>query len=105
MLNYLFTAFLAATSTPSAIDPDVRNGISYALIILMTLLSIAIIVLVMMQKSGGEDVTAITGGTKNDSFFGKNKADSREGLLRKATVVCGVLMLVVSVVYFVILSI
>lgn len=50
-------------------------------------------------------MSAIAGyNQKNDSFFGKNKSQSSEGRLRIATVVLSVLLLVVSVIYFVILS-
>ena len=50
-------------------------------------------------------MSAIAGyNQKNDSFFGKNTAQSSEGRLRIATVVLSVLLLVVSVTYFIILS-
>ena len=72
---------------------------------LMVLAGIALVVVVLMQKSTGEDMSAISGyNQKNDSFFGKNKSQSSEGRLRKATVILAVLLLVLSIIYFVILS-
>ena len=72
---------------------------------IMVLLSVALIIIVLMQKSTGEDMSAIAGyNQKNESFFGKNKSQTSEGKLRKATIAISVLLLIVSIVYFIILS-
>ena len=100
MLNS-FMPMLSATQ----IQYEVGQKIGWAMMTLMVLAAIALVVVVLMQKSGGEDMSAIAGyNQKNDSFFGKNKAQSSEGRLRIATVVLSVLLLVVSVTYFIILS-
>ena len=89
----------------SVIQYEVGQKVGWAMMTLMVLAAIALVVVVLMQKSSGEDMSAIAGYTqKNDSFFGKNKSQSSEGRLRIATVVLSVLLLVVSVIYFVILS-
>lgn len=89
----------------SVIQYEVGQKVGWAMMTLMVLAAIALVVVVLMQKSSGEDMSAIAGcNQKNDSFFGKNKAQSSEGRLRIATVVLSVLLLVVSVTYFIILS-
>lgn len=86
----------------SAIDYNVGNAIQWVLMSLMLLASVALIVVVMMQKSSGDDsVSAITGGG-SDSFYGKNKSQTKEGLLRKLTIAFAVSVFVLSVVFFII---
>jgi protein translocase, SecG subunit len=99
MMNYM-SAALAATAV---IPKQTGNIIGYVIISIMVVVSIALITVVMMQKSTGEDMSALTGGnSKNDSFFGKNKAKSPEGKLKKVTVILAVCLLVLSIAYFVI---
>ncbi len=89
----------------SAIQYEVGQKVGWAMMTIMVLLSVALTVIVLMQKSTGEDMSAISGyNQKNESFFGKNKSQTSEGKLRKATVAIAVLLLVVSIVYFIILS-
>ena len=89
----------------SVIQYEVGQKVGWAMMTLMVLAGIALVVVVLMQKSTGEDMSAISGyNQKNDSFFGKNKSQSSEGRLRKATVILAVLLLVLSIIYFVILS-
>ena len=71
------------------------------LMILMALMGIVTIVLVLLQKGTNDNIGAI-GGSETDSYAGKNKSRSREFKLKVATMVCGVLMLLFSVGYFVI---
>ena len=89
----------------SVIQYEVGQKVGWAMMTLMVLAGITLVVVVLMQKSTGEDMSAISGyNQKNDSFFGKNKSQSSEGRLRKATVILAVLLLVLSIIYFVILS-
>ena len=89
----------------SVIQYEVGQKGGWAMMTLMVLAGIALVVVVLMQKSTGEDMSAISGyNQKNESFFGKNKSQSSEGRLRKATVILAVLLLVLSIIYFVILS-
>lgn len=90
MLNTLIAATTKA---------EVFFGFCIAFFVLMALSSIAMIVIVIMQKGTGNDMSAITGGT--DSFFSKNKTSSFEGKLRLFTVVTAGMMLVSSILFFV----
>lgn len=93
------------TQALSVIQYEVGQKVGWAMMTIMVLLSIALIVIVLKQKSTGEDMSAIAGyNQKNESFFGKNKSQTAEGKLKRATVVMAVLLLVVSVIYFIVLS-
>lgn len=84
-----------------AITRNAREVIANVLIILMTVLSIAIIVVVMMQEGETGGVSAISGGS-SDTFYGKNKGRSKEHILKRVTLILGAVMLVISVVFFVV---
>ncbi len=77
--------------------------IDAVLAILMAVLSIAIIVVVMMQEGETGGVSAISGGS-SDTFYGKNKGRSKEQILKRVTLILGAVMLVISVVFFVLKS-
>ena len=83
----------------SAIDSDARRVVSEVMIILMTVISIALIVVVMMQEGETGGVSAISGGS-NDTYYGKNKGRSKEQILKRLTLILGAVMLVLSVVFF-----
>ena len=85
----------------SAITKEARGVIANVLIILMTVISIAIIVVVMMQEGETGGVSAISGGS-SDTFYGKNKGRSKEQILKRVTLILGAVMLVLSVVFFLI---
>ena len=78
---------------------EVFFGFCITFFVLMVLSSIAMIVIVIMQKGTGNDMSAITGGT--DSFFSKNKISSFEGKLRLFTVITAGVMLLSSIMFFV----
>ena len=66
--------------------------------------AIAIIVAVLIQPSnpdGGNNV--ITG--KNESYFGANKGDTKEGRLHRLIVALSITILVASIIYFVLIGI
>ena len=86
----------------SAIDSDARLVLSEVLIILMTVISIAIIVIVMMQEGETGGVSAISGSSSNDTYYGKDKGRSKEQILKRLTLILGAVMLVLSVIFFII---
>jgi len=92
MLDYMLMA---------AVDPNVRTIISNILVILMSLISIAIVVIVMMQEGETGGVSAISGGT-NETYLNNNKGATREQKLKRATLILGAVMLVLSVVFFIV---
>lgn len=91
-LNYI-------VSEIAKIPPAVMNVLNPLLLILMTLVAIATIVVVLMQKSAEANIGAIS-GSETDTYMGKNKGKSKEVILKRLTIVLGALLLVVSITYF-----
>ncbi len=89
------------------LDSTIPNWVSSSfpviqaiLLILITLNAISIIVCSMMLPSnpdGGNNV--ITG--KNESYYGFNKGDTREGRLHRMMIICSILIFVFAVIYFI----
>ena len=65
---------------------------------LMVILSIFMIVIIMLQPSNQEGLGAISGSS--DTFFSKNKGRTREGMLKKLTVICAITLAVMTVLFF-----
>ena len=64
------------------------NAFTIVLTVLQVVLAIAIIALVLMQQSKSAGLSgAISGGA--ETFFGKNRGRSIDGLLRKLTIIGG----------------
>lgn len=68
--------------------------------VLLVLESIAIIVIVMLQKGVENNLGAITGG--GESFFGKNKSSSVESKLKRGTMILAGSVLITSIMFFVV---
>ena len=66
------------------------------LTILFILVCIAITVLVLMQEGKSAGLGAISGAA--ESYWGKNKGRSMEGMLVKLTNICSVLFIVLAVI-------
>ncbi len=66
------------------------------LTILFIVVCIAITVLVLMQEGKSAGLGAISGAA--ESYWGKNKGRSMEGMLVKLTEICAVLFMVLAIV-------
>lgn len=73
-------------------------------IIAMVLLSIAMTIVVMIQPSNSEGANALT-GQSNETYYSKNKSKSLEGTMKRLTVVLGICLFVMSVLFFITLVI
>ena len=67
------------------------------LVVLMTLASLAAIVLVLLQPSNSTGIDAL--GGSSETFFGKNKGKSIEAKMKKWTWICLAILLVLSVIF------
>ncbi|HRR90070.1 MAG TPA: preprotein translocase subunit SecG [Eubacteriales bacterium] len=101
MLNNVMLMMMAAAGGVSSIDFETRQAVGAALLILMTVLAIAMVVIVLMQR-GTEDNLGVLTGAATDTYYGKNKAQSKENTLKKVTFIIFGLLLVTSIVYFII---
>ena len=77
-----------------------------ARIVLMALMLIAavyVIIIVMMQESNDEGLGAIGGqSSENESFYGENKAKSKERTQKVLTIVASVVIAVCSILFYII---
>ncbi len=108
MLNSFFYSVLAASSfvgdnPGGSIPKDVRDAVTMAFMILMMIASIAMIVIVLMQKGTQDNVGVITGAS--DTYYGKNKAKGKEGILKKVTFALFAFIIVCAVIAFVVATI
>lgn len=74
-------------------------GLMIALMVVMALLSIALIVIVMLQSGNQSNLGSITGAA--ETFFGKNRAKTMESKFKRWTVGIAISMLVCAVLFFV----
>lgn len=65
------------------------------LTILFIIVCIAIIVLVLMQEGKSAGLGALSGAA--ESYWGKNKARTMQGMLVKLTKICGVLFILLAI--------
>lgn len=61
------------------------------LVIVFLVISLILAVIVMMQEGKGGGLTSSISGGGSDTYWSKNKGKSKESILRKVTVVFGVL--------------
>lgn len=71
------------------------------LLILTGICAIAIIVAVLIQPSNPDGGRNVITGT-NDSYYAQNKGDTKEGRLKKVIIICSVVILVLTVAFYVI---
>jgi len=77
--------------------------IKFILLILIVLSALALIVVVLMQESEEGGTNAITG--IKDTYYSQNKGASKEGRLKKATIILSVFIAVAVVVFFILTEI
>lgn len=78
--------------------------IRIVLLALIALLSVAIIVIVMTMESNPDGGTNVING-QSESFYAKNQGSSKEGRLKKAIVICGILIAVFAVAFWILWAI
>ena len=82
----------ASTAAWSVIVPTIE--------IVLALISIAVIVIVLMQDGNTNNIVGIN-ARENESFYSKNKGATKESLLKKITIGLGSAFLVISILYFI----
>ena len=90
---------LINASEVSSFAADVFPTLRIVIAIIIAVLALALVVIVLIQPSASNGVNPITGQT--ETFYGKNKGHTLEGLLRKLTVIFSITIAVLTVVYFV----
>ncbi|MDE7164922.1 MAG: preprotein translocase subunit SecG [Clostridiales bacterium] len=77
--------------------------IRLVLIVLMVLVALGLIIVIMFQPSSSSGMGALTG--QRDTFYSKDKSKSLESVMKKITVILGIVEGVLAVVFFVTLLI
>ena len=78
----------------------IRDIIAIITIVVMALAALGAIILILLQQSNSSGIDAL--GGSSETFFGKNKGKSLESKLKKWTIICLVVLLVFSIIYFVV---
>ena len=71
--------------------------LAYVFGVLFIIVCVALVVLVLAQEGKNQGLGAIQGTVEN-TYWGKNKGRSREGVLKKVTVALSVLFIVFAIV-------
>lgn len=101
LLNILSSFLLAEGSKISKIPEETKKIINAILMIVLVLAAIFIIVLVLLQKSAeASEISALSGST--ETYLGQNLGKSPERRKKIATLVLGIVIVVLSIIYFVI---
>lgn len=91
MLNLL----LAASFFTEKVSPIVR----IVCMVVILLLSIGLIITTLLQSSADENgATAVTG---QESYYSQNKGESRDGKLKKLTIIFASILVACILVYFI----
>lgn len=93
-MNFMYIAAAAL------IDYDVANVLRIIVAILTMIMAIGLIVVVIMQKPVTNNIGTIA-GEETQTYAGKNKAKSKESLLRKLTIILGVAISVLVIFFFI----
>lgn len=85
------------------VQPWIAKSFPIIRIVLMAIIiicAISIIVAILLMESNPEGGTnAITGTT--DSFYAQNQSSTKEGRLKRLVIICGIVLLVVTILFFV----
>lgn len=69
------------------------------LIVIYVIVCLVLIVIASMQSSEDDGASnTIMGGAQNNSFFEKNKGRTREGKLKRWTIILGITFIVLTIV-------
>ena len=73
--------------------------IRIVMIALMVLIAIGLIIVIMFQPSSSSGMGALTG--QRDTFYSKDKSKSLESVMKKITIILGVIEVVLAILFFV----
>ena len=68
------------------------------LVVVQFILCLGVTVLAMMQSKDDAGMSATITGSSTNNFFEKNKGRTKEGMLKKWTIILGVAFVVVTIV-------
>ena len=97
--------FTYITAAIALIPNEVSRWLEPLLMIVMALMGVAASVCILMQKGTNDNIGSLGGSEREtDTYAGKNKGRNRDSILKKLTIVFLVLLMVISIVYFIVLQ-
>lgn len=77
--------------------------VKYVLIVIYIINSLTLIVLTLMQSKEDEGASGTITGSQTNNFYNQNKGKTKEGKMKKLTIISGILFailtIVVSIIY------
>lgn len=67
------------------------------LVVIQFILCLAVTVLAMMQSKDDAGLSSTITGSSTNNFFEKNKGRTREGMLKRWTIICGVAFVICTI--------
>ena len=72
--------------------------IKYILIVIYIINSVTLMVLTLMQSKDDEVVSGAITGSQTNNFYNQNKGKTKEGKMKKITIISGILFAILTVV-------
>lgn len=94
MLNSMFSTMLMAP-----INFPLYQTIRYIMLALIIVSAIFLVIVILMQPGNSSGVSALSGET--ETFLGRNKSKTREGILKTLTIIAIAVLVVLSIAYFI----
>ena len=73
------------------------NVLKIILIVIQFILCLAVTILAMMQSKDDAGLSSTITGSSTNNFFEKNKGRTKEGMLKRWTIILGVAFVVVTI--------
>ena len=98
----LFTNLICMDENSATADWIVKSFpiIKIVLVCLLAVLSVAMIIFILMQKSSTNGVSAVTG--QSNTFYNRNKGATLQGKVKMLTIICAVCIMVIVIAYLII---
>ena len=91
---------LSLLLSAALINYEVARALRITISILFIIVSIGVMVTVMIQKPVSGNIGTIA-GENTQTYAGQNKAKNKESILKKVTIIGGVILAVLAIFFFV----
>lgn len=71
--------------------------LKYIILVIYLIVCVALIVLTTMQTKDASGASGTITGSSTNNFFGKNKGRTKEGKIKKLTIILGIAFVVLAV--------
>ncbi len=67
------------------------------LIVVYTIICLALIIIALMQSKDDQGASGTITGSKSSNFYEKNKGRTKEGLLKRWTIILGIIFIILTI--------